>query len=289
MSNRIFSSIFSRRQEQATTSAPGRMYFVHNGHDYKFHPHFPHETYLFRDRMIENLPKYLIEKFPEGVTIISHACSLGHEPYSLAAKFGELIGTGLTKERYPIKAYDIDSDIVQLANQRIIILPEDVQQKSWKTSYPFQRAFQNPTLITNCGEKSTARDFHRANLRVPLYSYNVSNELSELVSFEQANIEEHFKSPSKDFSKPVVLLFRNVWQCLKWQSMQIADNLQSTLKEGSLLVVGDSEVEYEDTNMALISNGFVSLRDEVVNLFGPKKFSMFDFSNYNYLYLRKKL
>lgn len=276
--------IFGFRRTSTPAPSP-KQYFVHGGHAYKFHPYFPHETYLFRDKMIEHLPGDLVSRFPNGVNIICHAASLGHEPYSLAAKLVEVVGSvEEVKKKYPISAFDVEPELIDLAkDKKLIILPGDVE-KSWKTTYPLQRAFVNPALI-ELNNNSTARDFHRTNLTVPLFTYNVSDELSSLVEFNQANILDHVNPENEIYSKPTVVLFRNAWYCLPDKN-ELAKKLEKALQPGSIVVVGESEND-EETHFQLAFNGFNPLYDEAKDLFGSRPWFSIDTQNYRFMYERK--
>lgn len=214
------------------------------------------ETYLFRDKVIENLPDFILDRFPNGSDIICYACSNGHEPYSIAMKMSDTVGRENAKKKYPIKAYDMCEDTIKICQDGKIVLPSNVHDiMREKTSFSFSDAFSegHPLLDNPIGRRiSPAVPNNEISYKV----HDVNSPLREMVTFDTGNILENVKNLS--FNKPVVFLFRNVW--FNFDSAEarfITHHLAKNLPKGSLLVLGDRDqipkASYGEINTPSIS------------------------------------
>lgn len=226
------------------------------------------ETYLFRDQVIEELPKIITERFPEGANIICYACSNGHEPYSLAMKLCDIAGKDNVKSKYPISGFDRCEDIIKICRDGQIILPSNVDQiLKAKTLFPFSEAFSEGFSLQNsevgkrispaCSSKGTTFKLHTVN-----------KPLREFVTFESGDLMNDVKSFS--FNQPVIFMFRNVWFSFTFSQVQyLAHHLSKNLPRGSLLIIGDRD-QMPRSSLGEISNATVS---QIIESKGFKRFS----------------
>lgn len=265
-------SLFGRRQVH-TQRYVQRPMVPFNGKLIRFDTPISHETKLFRDKIIENLPRYLKEKYPNGARIICHACSGGHEAYSLAAKFIEVLGSASeAKKLFPIEACDIDESIISFCKEGSIILSDGLSD--WKTSYPFEKAFTNPQDLDVQNSASAEVFYPFKGLK--LFKYEVGKELRSMVNFSSGNVLDEVDKLNPESTKPIIFMFRNAWFALTAdERYSLSSKLYQNLPMDSLVVNGDSEVEceYEHSGSVpedLMYSGFTLLRDEEIKFHNLK-------------------
>ena len=190
-----------------------------------------HQTDLFRDQIITNLPSYLIEKYPNGVPIYCYACSDGSEPYSIAIGLSEKLGIEKAKRTFPIHASDIDPDLIAECVDGNIILESKWEQDFRKyTSFEFVNAFKDGVDLPIEGVVDSSYK-----------QYKVADALRQMIKFEYKDITI---DAEKYFQEPVVLLFRNAWYHLNAEKAEkLARGLYKNLQPGSIIINGKSEFE----------------------------------------------
>ena len=191
-------------------------------------------TFFFRDDLERfnmgwfDFREFLAKTFKDTpkVNVYDFASSDGSEAYSLIISLIEELGEEEAKKFFPIKAYDIDKDIIQEAKSGKINGAEgDRESISCNTKGCIDKYFtvtkgDNP-MYKCC------------------YFYPKSN-IKNLVEFEQADIADKIVDINP---KDSIVLCRNFWPYLDEQKSSILfDKLCKKLDKSSLLVLGSFDL-----------------------------------------------
>lgn len=182
-------------------------------------------TMFFRDDIKWDLfINGIINKFKNAgkVNIYDYACSDGSEAYTLAMLLIKKLGKEKAQKFFPIKASDIDEEILKNPKNRIVNLSSgDMCLIEWemgdktKDFIKFDRIFQDGKYCK--GEV------------MPL--------LQETVVFENKNIVDDIKNVKNDNS---IIMCRNFWPyLLKSEREKLVDDIASKLGDNSICIVGD--------------------------------------------------
>jgi hypothetical protein len=150
-------------------------------------------TFLFRKankQQIIGLPQILAEKFPNGCPIIVHACSVGHEAYSVAIALKEQLGEKANKF-FPLKGLELHSGSVEQANSGFLpIDPLELETLS-ELKIPTEKYFEKT------GDKRGKQNIYR-----------VLDSLRKNITFSVGDFFADAKD-SKLFEKPCAFLLHN--------------------------------------------------------------------------------
>lgn len=208
------------------------------------------ETCFMRDDLDwEEFVHYLSEKFKfkSSVNVVNHACSAGHEPYTLLLSFIKFLGKESNKF-LPINARDIDKEAIENANSGIL-------QFSWSeykdACNNFKDVFTNNFMVNEIGTKTKYLDNQ--------YNVTCNTDLKKLINFNQSNIFDDKDTINKDNT---VLLFRNAWPYLGFEKIcTLAKFLVDNMQQNSVLVIGRYDLRY-NIDRILKAYGFTQLSED---------------------------
>lgn len=215
-------------------------------------PYVLTSTNIFREDVDwKNLVKYILFHFAEKkkVQSFSLACSDGSEAYTYAISLMEKIPDSSFGKFFPVKAVDIDSTMINLANRRLINLFDTEFYYASKlynvdlNNY-FKKISDNPVTIQNDDLSDIP----------PIALYEPIDELKENVQFKNSDILTELRN-IKDEGNSVVMC-RNVMPYLsKDYMLQVVKAAKENLKKGSLFIIGDYDRK-SNIEELLERNGF---------------------------------
>lgn len=158
------------------------------------------------------------------VNVYNFGCSDGSEAYSFALSMIDELGEKTAQKFFPIKAYDIDEDVLSVATSGKI--PCDFEDLN--------------RLSKNIKEKNASKlydiDFSSSSSSYPLYFIPSSN-LSLSVNFEKGNILEKVDEINPSNS---LILCRNFWPYINPSDrINALEKLCSRIDETSRIVIGN--------------------------------------------------
>lgn len=223
------------------------------------------DTAIFRNDLdFDQVVNFLDKKYAhvEHPKILDYACSDGEEVYSILSILDVMLGDKAQKF-YPIKARDINSEALELANEGVYFFTFDeymAAEHYLKDDFDKYFSIRPRKYLRNPKNHADQKKYDGAN-------YAVSQELKNRVKFEYGNILEDVKKI--DF-KNTVLFARNFWPYLSKNEMdELAKILAARMDSSSTLVIGSYDREYGIDEL-LRKNGFVETNVE--NVFeNPKK------------------
>lgn len=198
-------------------------------------------TYFFREDLNWTcLAELLGEKYKtvQKVNVLNHACSSGHEPYSLALKLMIKFGVE-AKKFFPINARDIDFDNIECARRGELGIND-------KEMYS----------INYCTRDNIYEFFDFAKAKNPQDDITLipKPKLKEKVVFTQADI---LKDTTQKLPDNTVFMCRNIWPYLSDNNRtKLADSLAQNLGKNSLVVIGDFDIRNCNTDVILYIRGF---------------------------------
>lgn len=184
-------------------------------------------TFMRRPDVYHRLAQFCTEPpFDKGdVTLHWYAASFGHEPYSIAMFLEQQLDS--TGRNFRLLAKDINPSVVDEAKAgHLELSPEDFQKyRSQLGSRTDLTAYFAPT----------SRAGH----------YQATERMSRLVTFQAGDIRLDAKNRIWG-DKPVIVGFRNAWYLLTpKERAALAKDLAEGLPQGSLVVVGGIQADYE--------------------------------------------
>ena len=198
-------------------------------------------TYFLREDLNwERFANFLKNKYQSAskVNVINHACSSGHEPYSLALKLMIKFGVE-AKKFFPINARDIDFDNIECARRGELGIND-------KEMYS----------INYCTRDNIYEFFDFAKAKNPQDDITLipKPKLKEKVVFTQADI---LKDTTQKLPDNTVFMCRNIWPYLSDNNRtKLADSLAQNLGKNSLVVIGDFDIRNCNTDVILYIRGF---------------------------------
>ena len=211
-------------------------------------------TKFYRDpELFKALPEYLDKKFPNGAPIYCYACSDGSEPYTLAI---EMMEQKINKF-FPLKCLDLSKEMISDVKEGSIeILNADLND------YPILKNY-----------------FKKQNYQYGVVTYNPTTKLKEKITAQEADVLEDIKKDDK-FKEPAVVMFRNAWYLLEQgyhkskidQRTALAEGLFEKLKPGSLLIIGQTDLDASTTSI-IEKTGFIPVKkDEFKHKYNQRYF-----------------
>lgn len=206
-------------------------------------------TCMFRNDLDwEGFTDYLTNHFKDkkNVNFLQFAASDGSEAYTQIISLLEHPDD--TEKFFPIKAYDINSDMCEIAKSGLINLDRFDRTKIYLKEIDFDKYF---------GKSNENVYIENDSLKTGSYNtvdtYKVKGTLKNRVNFQRADMFD-VMSEHRDDSNSVVLC-RNV---LNYFSDREAENFTlraaSRLKKGSVFVIG--EIDHPRIDKMLLTNGF---------------------------------
>lgn len=180
------------------------------------------------------------------VNVYNFASSDGSEDYSLIVSLLEELGNN-AKKFFPIKAYDLDSYIVNLAkNAKIGCDWYDIRSINANTNNCLEKYF-------NLSER---RDIK------PFFLISPKDEIKDCVNFSVANLMDKVDEIEQSNS---LVMCRNVWKYIDETDRKILiEKLSNKLKSTSALVIGEFDLIREvAVDKKLVESGFKRVSDFV--------------------------
>ncbi len=170
---------------------------------------------------------YFQNHYPEGkVNIYNFACSDGSEPYSLAMALIETLGEKEAQRFFPIKASDIDKEMISRGkNKEILVNEADIIR--------IKIFLKDKADITKYFEIEENKNPHK------LYSHILKPKkiLSDNIIFENKSIQEGIKEINSGENN--IILARNFWKYLPENAVEkIMDSLKNKLTKANLVLFG---------------------------------------------------
>ena len=183
-----------------------------------------HTTKYTTDGTWKGFRRTIIDNFKNTpkVNVYDFASSDGSEAYSFILSLIDELGEEEAQKFFPIKAYDIDSKMVKIAQNGLIPCDHD----------DIRRLSQNINEI----KSKSYYDVSLVNYGYMPYLFKASKELKDKVNFNKASIQSMIDEIEPSNS---LLLCRNFWPYLSKKDMyETIWKLSEKLDDTSLLVVG---------------------------------------------------
>ena len=214
-------------------------------------------TCLFRDDIDWiSFANYLDDNFKRKnkVNIINPACSDGSESYTLIMSLKECLSDSSVKKFLPIKAYDIDKEILNAANSGLLMIADSdfyYMNESIEDITPYLRPELEKTLEIDLDQK-----------KIPTKLWGVKDSIRENVTFEEGDMFKLLDDLEDDSN--TVFICRNVLGHLTNSEAKIFAMLASSkLKEGSLVLIGDYDKKCTRIATYMRENGFKEVLNNV--------------------------
>lgn len=213
-------------------------------------------TWLFRDDINwEKLAKFELKHFKDKpkVNIVQFACSDGSESYTKIMSLMEQATETSAKKFLPIRAYDIDEEILNAAKSGIL----------------------NTCMLDRIELQIHTENYEDYFTRVPLF-LNIKNDielqskkvlkakkiLTDNVRFEKADMYKKIKEINDN--SDTVLMCRNILGYFENDKIENFVNLVAKqLKKDSIFVIGEHDVKNSNIKDLLNSKGFQEVMTNV--------------------------
>ena len=228
-------------------------------------------TNIFREDLEwDKLVKFMKHHFADKEKVNSYvlACSDGSEAFTYAISLMEGLPPEVQKKYFPIKASDIDEEILKIAKEgRINIYPIEFLLAENVSEVDLSKYMTDKSVSKLIkGDEVSETD--------EISSYKVKQELLNSIEFKNSDILTELKN-LKDEGNSVILC-RNVFPYLKPSYVdKVILTAQEMLKVGSLFIIGHYD-EYAKIEEKLLNNGFfkpiincqnIFMRGDVTNLY----------------------
>ena len=198
-------------------------------------------TCMFRsDISWKALAKFLNNHFKrtEKVQILNPACSDGSEAYSLIMCLKEL-NTGSAQKFLPIKACDIDEEILRAANSGLIKTTPNDRYNIKENTKDFRKYLTSTNEKLDIVNDNLLEDNPNLNLK----TFKVTDELKNAVEFKRNDLFNLLKC-HKD-SNNTFLMCRNLLGHLEeYQVEKFADLAYKKLDTRSVIAIGDFDINH---------------------------------------------
>ncbi len=220
-------------------------------------------SFFRKDFPWDRIGAILEKQFPKGkVNIYDFACSDGSEAFSLVISLIEQLGERKAQRFFPIKASDVDPEIIRMASSgRICANTEDM--------YQLRKRIKNGNVkkyfdVTELSEQQI--------LLAP------KEILRKYIIFEEKNITSGLDEIKKDENN--VVLARNFWKYLTSENLASASwKLNEKLDEKTLVAIGNFDLQGGEHIPFFLKNlGLTFFGDEksYINILHCKR----DFANF---------
>lgn len=205
----------------------------------------PHFTYFFRDDFHwKDFAKYLERHFKNAkkVNIYNAACSDGTEPFTLLMSLFNKLGHKKSEKYLPIKAFDINEDLIKNAQTgEIPLLPQP-----YILLDIFKLKFKNFFLDSKFLKYKKNKPFG--------YSVQFNDKTRKHIDFKSGNILTEIP---KMEGKNSVVMCRNMWMYLdNYEQEVLAGQLGRHLEKDSIVVLGEYDITASRAVELLEKNGF---------------------------------
>lgn len=186
-------------------------------------------TFFRNDFPWDNISDVLFESFPfDNVNIHNFACSDGSEAYSLAISLIENLGEKEAKRFFPIKASDVDNEIIELANSRKILASLDDIKK----------------ISKHIKDKNIGKYFVYKKASCTTWILYPKKILTDNVEFTCCDMSDGLKDIDK--SENNVVLCRNFWKYLSIDKIAyISRELKKIANTNFKIIIGNFDKDYE--------------------------------------------
>ena len=180
-------------------------------------------SFFRKDLNWQTIGKTFKKQFPkEKVNVYDFACSDGSEAYSLVIALIEQLGEKQAKRFFPIKASDIDPQIINMAKSGTIQATQD-------------DILAIESMIKKGGIK---KYFKVTELGGERYLLTPKEMLSTNVIFEQSSVSQALDEVQKDENN--IILARNFWKYLSQDEITDASwKIAQNLNKKALIIIGN--------------------------------------------------
>lgn len=187
-------------------------------------------TFFRNDFPWDNISDILFESYPFGkVNIHNYACSDGSEAYSLAISLIENLGEEEAKRFFPIKASDVDGEVIDFANSGKILASLDDMRK----------------ICNHIKDGNIGKYFDFKKTGCTTWILSPKKILRDNVEFECCDISDGLKSINKDENN--VILCRNFWKYLSTDKIAyISRELKKIASANSKIIIGNFDRDYKE-------------------------------------------
>ena len=233
-SNVTYKPIINKKTDKVSFGASNRVYSLNMGSS---HIKMGNLTQLFRpDVDWFNFAEYVQKLFKnqKKVNVVQFASSSGAEAYT---KIISLFETGSKKEAkkfFPIKAYDIDSTIVNIAKSGLINLNERETNIFSENNISIGKYFDIYKQQLSLGNEYSF---------FPQKTYKAKDSLTQNVIFKKGDMFK-LANDIRDESNTIVLCRNSLPYFNKDIQENFIQNMAKNLKEKSLFVIGDFDFDF---------------------------------------------
>lgn len=199
----------------------------------------------------------------EKVNVIQFAPSDGSEAYTIIMNFLEK-QPRVAEKYFPIQAYDIDKEIIDVAQSGIINMNAEDKISIQDNGIPFSKYFSKSNKQQFISGDVFSYAVHQ-NKKIPSYcttSFKVTDILKNRVKFNYGDMFEVAKT-LKDNSDTIVMC-RNILGYFSEKEVEkFLNTLSSKLKSRSVLVVGNHDTKNKYFERLMSVKGFRQLMENV--------------------------
>jgi len=173
-------------------------------------------------------------KDKDKVNMIQFASSSGAEAYTKIISMLEANTPEKVKKFFPIKAYDIDPVIVDVAKSGFINFDKQEKNDFYRYNLDILKYFTPHTekLDLNCGD-----------FKAPQKTYSAKNILTDNVDFQKGDMFK-LANEIEDNSNTIVLCRNSLAYFNRNLQEKFIRAIASKLKENSLFIVGDFDADF---------------------------------------------
>lgn len=215
-----------------------------------------HTSIYRNDIEWDKLAEYIVKNFKdkEKVNIEQYACSDGSESYTIILSLLKAAQNKNIRKFFPIKAFDIDNEVITKAAQEGIINLEEKDLERLKTN-----GFKSEEFFTKSDKRLWLK---QESLYFTGKTYNVSQYLQDKVMFDKGNMFVEIGN-LKDNSN-TVLFCRNILLYMDdCEHQYFIEKAGEKLKKGSLLVIGTLDRDSNYLEKYLHQYGFAPVMKNV--------------------------
>jgi len=253
-------NFYQPNRNKITFCSTSRFYKTETGQE------IGNNTWLYRNDIDwQALAEFEIEnfKYKDKVNIIEFAASDGSEGYTQIISLLENKRRADVSKFFPITAYDINKFIVKKAADGDISLSQDDMDRLRKNSVDFSKYFiRNNSTYLNRPEYQKLLQKHPDTIIGPMDSFKVKPVLTDKITFNHGDIFDIL--PQIKDEGNTIILCRNMFSYIDDKKVQeFIQTASKTLKQGSLLIIGDHDNYFRNMSKYLNDAHFIKMQKNV--------------------------
>lgn len=219
------------------------------------------DSCLFREDLDwKELADYQTRHFKnkDKINVIQFASSDGSEAYTQIMTMEKHVPEHSRKKFFPIKAYDINKDIVDTANSKLFNIIQSDYQRAKEHNIDITDYFKHSDTWCKT-TKDMQMNMNYADLMEEApETFQVSKKLTEKVKFHQGDMYKVLKETS-DNSDSIVMCRNILGYFTNDEVKKFINIVKEKLHQNSLFVIGSFDTMNTNIENILSENGFVKV------------------------------